>query len=146
MHLYDVPTLVRLHGTRLRPTSPLARSTSPVHARTSLMRRWSWVKRAQFLEPPSRFYRCVALLESTPIRESDRSIQTYNSFPYNQWPSLGLIAGRLYANNIYGTPTFSSQVYSGSSPGFVTTSQPMDLPPQQYCVVVCPAVALSNAS
>lgn len=63
-------------------------------------------------------------------------MQTYNSYPYNDFPSLYLREGRLYANNQYGTPTYSTKVTSGSQPGFVTTSQPMDQPPQQYCIVV----------
>jgi hypothetical protein len=63
-------------------------------------------------------------------------LQTYATYPYNQWPSFGLIAGRLYPNSNFGTPSYSGQVISGTTLGFFTTSQPASPPPQQYCRVV----------
>ena len=80
--------------------------------------------------------RC-ALSLTLYILDTDNFIhKTFATFPSNDFPSLSMDAGGIFAHSADGTNTATNgNVFDGTLPGFILTFPPTQ-PPQIYCAVV----------
>ncbi|KZT01926.1 uncharacterized protein LAESUDRAFT_730840 [Laetiporus sulphureus 93-53] len=62
-------------------------------------------------------------------------LSTYASYPYNDFPTLSLLAGSLIPNSASGIASVDSDVSSGDELAFVTSSSGLSSPAQIYCAI-----------
>lgn len=70
------------------------------------------------------------------IRWRNLLSKTFASYPFNDFPSLSMQAGAIFAHSPSGNAAVNSNVTgAGEKPGFIETN-PEPQPPQIYCAVV----------